>query len=74
MVAFTCRYIYPNNFKFCAVKKNYKIIAIDLTKQQALDTDLRAIQKLNFRAILDRSGNVQQQQCFSLLKKRKKLC
>ena len=74
MVAFTSRYIYPNNFKFCAVKKNYKIIAIDLTKQQALDTDLSAIQKLNFRAILDRSGNVQQQQCFSLLKKRKKLC
>ena len=29
-------------------KKYYKMIAIDLTKQQALDADPKAIQKINF--------------------------
>ena len=35
-------------------KKYYKIIAIDLSKQQALDADPRAIQQINFTANLDR--------------------
>ena len=30
----------------------YKIMAIDLSKQQALDTDPRAIQQINFTANL----------------------
>ena len=38
-------------------KENYKIIAIDLSKQQALDVDPRAIQQINFAANLDRAGN-----------------
>ena len=38
-------------------KKYYKIIAIDLSKQQALDANLRAIQQINFTANLDRAGN-----------------
>ena len=38
-------------------KKYYKMIAIDLSKQQALDADLRAIQQINFTANLDRDGN-----------------
>ena len=38
-------------------KDNYKMIAVDLTKQQALDADPRAIQKINFTANLDRAGN-----------------
>ena len=38
-------------------KENYKIIAIDLIKQQALDADPRAIQRMNFTANLDRAGN-----------------
>ena len=38
-------------------KENYKMIAIDLSKQQALDGDLRAIQQINFTANLDRAGN-----------------
>ena len=38
-------------------KKNYKMIAIDLSKQQALDVDPRAIQQINFAANLDRAGN-----------------
>ena len=36
---------------------SYKMIAVDLTKQQALDADPRAIQQINFPANLDRAGN-----------------
>ena len=36
---------------------NYKMIAVDLSKQQALDADPRAIQRINFTANLDRAGN-----------------
>ena len=35
----------------------YKMIAVDLRKQQALDADSRAIQQINFTANLDRAGN-----------------
>ena len=38
-------------------KDSYKMIAIDLNKQQALDADPRAIQQINFTANLDRAGN-----------------
>ena len=38
-------------------KKYYKMIAIDLSKQQALDADTKAIQQINFTANLDRAGN-----------------
>ena len=38
-------------------KNFYKMIAIDLSKQQALDADLRAIQQINFTANLDIAGN-----------------
>ena len=37
--------------------ETYKMIAADLSKQQALDADLRAIQQINFTANLDRPGN-----------------
>ena len=33
------------------------MIAIDLSKQQALDADPKAIQQTNFTANLDRAGN-----------------
>ena len=33
------------------------MIAIDLSKQQALDVDPRAIQQINFTANLDGAGN-----------------
>ena len=42
----------------------YKMIAIDLSKQQALDADPRAIQQINFTANLDRAGNTRV--CFIL--------
>ena len=35
----------------------YKMIAVDLSKQQALDADPRAIQEINFTPNLDRAGN-----------------
>ena len=38
-------------------KENYKMVAIDLSKQQALDADPTAIQQINFIANLDRAGN-----------------
>ena len=38
-------------------KKYYKMIAIDLSKQQALDADPRAIQQISFTANLNRDGN-----------------
>ena len=45
------------------------MIAIDLSKQQGLDADPRAIQQVNFTSNLDDKG----QRCSSLLKKRNKL-
>ena len=38
-------------------KDHCKMIAIHLSKQQALDADPRAIQQINFTANLDRDGN-----------------
>ena len=42
-------YIYFKNY--------YKMIAVDLSKQQALDADPKAIQQTYFAANLDRAGN-----------------
>ena len=52
------------------LKKYYKMIAIDLSKQQVLDADPKAIQKINFTANLDRAGNTR---FFFILKKQKQL-
>ena len=38
-------------------KENYKMIAIDLSKQQVIDADPRAIQQINFKVNLYREGN-----------------
>ena len=38
-------------------KKYYKMIAVDLSKQQALNEDPQAIQQINFIANLDRANN-----------------
>ena len=37
--------------------ENYKMIAIDVSKQQALDADPKAIQQIKFAANLEREGN-----------------
>ena len=34
------------------------MIAVDLSKQQALDADPKAIQEINFTANLDTAGNI----------------
>ena len=39
-------------------KDSYKMIAVDLGKQQALDADPRVIQQINFIANLDRADNI----------------
>ena len=49
--------------------KNY-LIAVDLSKQQALDADPKAIQQINFTANLERRGN---KDFISFMKKQKKL-
>ena len=38
-------------------KSYYKMIAVDLSKQQALDVDPKAIRQINFTANLERAGN-----------------
>ena len=38
-------------------KKYYKMIAVDLSKQKALDDNPKAIQQINFTGNLDRAGN-----------------
>ena len=38
-------------------KDYYKMIALDLSKQQVIDADPRGIQQINFTSNLDRAGN-----------------
>ena len=38
-------------------KDSYKMIAVDLSKQQALDAGPRAVQQINFTANLERASN-----------------
>ena len=38
-------------------KDHYKMIAKDLSKQQALDADSKVIQQINFKGNLARAGN-----------------
>ena len=47
----------------------YKMIVIELTKQQALDADLKTIQQISFTTNVDRPEGATM---FSLLKKQKK--
>ena len=42
---------------YSCFNENYKMIAIDLSKQQELDADPRAIQEINFTANLEKAGN-----------------
>ena len=51
-------------------KKYYKMIAVDLSKQQALDADPKAIQKIKLTANLDRVGNTR---IYFILEEAKKL-
>ena len=44
-------------FDYSYFKENYKLIAINLSKQHALEADPRAIQQIKFTANVDRAGN-----------------
>ena len=44
-------------FDYVYFKNDYKMIAINLSKQQALDADSKPMQQINFTANLDRAGN-----------------
>ena len=44
-------------FDYIYFKNYYKIIVVDLSKQQALDADPKAIRQINFTANLDRAAN-----------------
>ena len=52
-------------------KENYKSIAIDLTKQHALDADPRAIQQINLTTNIGRAGNTTM---FFITEGAKKIC
>ena len=51
-------------------RDSYKMIAIHLSRQQALDADPRAIQQMNFTANLDRAGDAR---VYFILEESKKL-
>ena len=57
-----CLLDYTNLKKYC------KMIAVDLSKQQVLDADAKAIQQFNFTANLDRAGNAR---CYFILEEAK---
>ena len=38
-------------------KDNYRLIAVDLSKQKALDADLRAIQQIVFQGVVGGANN-----------------
>ena len=51
-------------------KENYKMIAVDLSRQNELDADPRAVQQINFTANLDGAGNTT---IFFIIEKQRKL-
>ena len=52
-------------------KKYDKMIAIDLSKQQALGADPKAIQQINFTANLERVGNLDRARIYFILEEAK---
>ena len=51
-------------------KNDYKMIVVDLRKQQALDAEPKIIQQINFAPNLDRAGNTR---IYFILEEAKKL-
>ena len=50
-------YTTPSLANYSYFKENYNIIAIELSKQQALDADPKAIKQIKFTANIDRAGD-----------------
>ena len=44
-------------------KDNYRLIAVDLSKQKALDADLRAIQQVVFQGVVGGDDNTKIRLC-----------
>ena len=67
---------------FAYFEKNYKLIAADLSKQKALDSDSRTIQQIIFTAKITAAANItrviihynQNKQYYNFLKERQKSC
>ena len=65
---------------FAYFKKSYRLIAADLSKQKALDADLRAIQQIIFTGKVDEAAyfttftKSQKKQRFNYLKEQQKFC
>ena len=57
MIAFAEDYTTSCLLDYPYFKEHYTLIATDLSKQQALDADPKAIQQNNFTGNLDRDGN-----------------
>ena len=55
---------------YAYIKDYYKLIPVDLCKQQALNADPKAVQQINFTANLEMQ---EMEESFSFLKKQKKL-
>ena len=54
-------------------KDNYTMIATDLNKQQALYTDPRGIQQINFTANLDKENDDDTSRIFSIIEEAKEI-
>ena len=54
-------------------KDNYRLIAVDLGKQKALDADPRAIQQIVFQGVVGGNDDTKIRLC-TILKQSKKLC
>ena len=55
-------------------KDNYTLIAVDLSKQKALDADPRAIQKIVFQGVVERADNTKKDCTLLFLSNQKKQC
>ena len=55
---------------YAYITDNYKLIPVDLCKQQALNADPKAVQQINFAANLEMQ---EIEESFSFLRKQKKL-
>ena len=52
-------------------KDNYRLIAVDLSKQKALDADLRAIQQIVFQGVVEEADRAKKR-LYTILEKSKK--
>ena len=66
---------------FAYFEKDYRLIAVDLSKQKALDADLKVIQQIIFTGHVDDEAITvlyilenSKKQCYNFLKEQRKCC